>query len=107
MDKSNTKPNPTAKPPLAKNEGSQSRKNWFKYRSVILSLDLLTNSTRHKAKFAVRQCAQFSTEYKLMRDQYVKRVLKYLKVTAMQDLILKTDPEKGIKCYIDAGFTGG
>ena len=39
-----------------------------------------------------------------MRDQSVKRVLKYLKVAAMQDLILKTDPEKGTKCYAGANF---
>ena len=33
--------------------------------------------------------------------------MKYLKGTAMQELILKPDPENGIECYMDANFTVG
>ena len=39
--------------------------------------------------------------------QVVKRVLKYLKVTSEQGLIIKPDPEKGIEFYVDAEFSGG
>ena len=82
-------------------------KNNFNNRSVIGSLNLLTNSTRPDAQLSVHQCAPFSTDTKLPHDQAVKRVLKYLKGMSMQGLILKPDPEKGIKCYVDANFAGG
>ena len=49
MDKSNAKLTPMVKPPLAKNEGPQSRKNEFNYISVIRALHLLTYSIRLKA----------------------------------------------------------
>ena len=35
MDKSSSKPTSAVKPPLAKIEGAQTRKKYFKYRSVI------------------------------------------------------------------------
>ena len=62
---------------------------------------------RPDAQFVVHQCAQFSSNPKLPHNQVVKRVLKYLKDTATQGLILNLDPEKGIELYIDADFTGG
>ena len=61
---------------------------------------------RPKAQFVVHQCEQFSADTKLPRDQAVKRVLKYLKGTAMKGLILKPDPENGIKFYMGTDFTG-
>ena len=79
MDKSSTKPTPVVKPPLAKNEGAQSRKNYFNYRSVIGSLNFLTNSMHPEAQFAVYQYAQFSADNKLPHDQAVTHVFKYLK----------------------------
>ena len=32
--------------------------------------------------------------------------MKYLKGTTTQGIITKTDPEKGIECYVDANFYG-
>ena len=82
------------------------QKKDFNYRSVIGLLNFQTNSTRPEAQFMVHQCAQFSADTKLPHDQAVKRVLNYLKCTAMQGLISKPVPEKGIECYIDADFSG-
>ena len=97
IDKSSAKPTPMVKPPQAKNDGYQA-KNDFNYRSVIGSLNFLTNLTLPEAQFAVHPCVWFSADTKLLSDQAVKRVLKYLKVTDMQEQILKPDPERGIKC---------
>ena len=58
-------------------------------------------------QFAVHQCARFSANPKLPHDQAVKRVLKYLKGTTNNGLIMNTDPEKVIECYVDADFSGG
>ena len=98
MDKSSAKPNIVVNRPIAEKEGSQATKNDFNYRSVIGSLNFLTNSTRPNAQFMVHQCARFSANTNLPHDQAVKRVLKYLKGTATQGLIMNPDPEKGINC---------
>ena len=57
-----------------------------------------------KAQSVVLQCAQFSTNTKLLHNQSVKHVLKYLKGTTIQGLIMKTDPKKGTECYVDPNF---
>ena len=98
---------PAVKPPLGEKEGSQARKNDYNYISVIGSLDLLTNPTRPKAQFVVFQCALFSSNTKIPHDQEVKRVLKYPKISSAQGIIMKPDPEKGIKFYVDTGFLCG
>ena len=41
-----------------------------------------------------------------MHDKYFKHILKYLKGTAMQGLILNIDLEKSIECYFDTNFFG-
>ena len=60
-----------------------------------------------EVEFAVNQCTRFSAEPKLPHYQDVKYILKHLKGTAKQGIILKLDPEKGIKCSVDAEFSGG
>ena len=85
MDKLISKPTPSIKHPIEKNEGSKARTNDFNYISVIGSLNLLTNPTRPEAQFAVYQCAQFSTDPKLPHDQAVKRVLKYKREPKSKD----------------------
>ena len=96
MNKTSDNPTPVVKPPLAKHKGSQSRKNDFNYKSVIGLLDFLTNSTRPEEQFTVNQCTRFSADTKLQNDQTVKRILKYLKGTSEQGLIINFNPEKGI-----------
>ena len=94
MDKSSAKPTPAVIPPLMKNEGDQARKNCFSYRSVIGSLNFLTNSTFPEAQFTVHQCAQFRADTKLPHNQSVKRILKYLKSMSSKGLIMNLDNEK-------------
>ena len=59
-----------------------------------------------KEKFVVHQCTQFSADTKVLHNQAVKHILKYLKGMDTQVLIMNNDPEKGIKCYVDADFVG-
>ena len=107
MDKSSSKSKPEVKPPLAKNKGYQARKNDFNYRSVIGSLNFLPHSTLPEEKFAAHQCAQISANTKLPHNQAVKHVLKYLKGTPDNRIIMKPYPEQVIECYLDSDLTGG
>ena len=74
---------------------------------MIGSLNFLKNPTRPEAQLVVHQCARFKAYTRLPHDQVVKRILKYLKETAMQVSIMKPDPENGVKFYVDADFVGG
>ena len=47
-----------------------------------------------EAQFVVHQCAQFSADTKLPHNQAVKRILKYLKGTSKQGLLMNPDPKK-------------
>mmetsp|Transcript_7445 Transcript_7445/g.9471 ORF Transcript_7445/g.9471 Transcript_7445/m.9471 type:complete len:99 (+) Transcript_7445:121-417(+) len=42
---------------------------------------------------------------KLIHEQAVKRICKYLKGTIDKGIILKPDCTRGIECYVDASFT--
>ena len=105
MYKSSSKPTPSVKPPLEK-LGISNNKNDLNYRLVIVLLKFLKNSTHSEAKFGVRQCMQLIADPKLLQNQAVKCVFKYLKGTATQGLILNPDPVKGIEFYSDSDFTG-
>ena len=62
---------------------------------------------RPKAQFLVHQCLRFRDNTNIPHNHAVKRVLKYLKGTATQELIIKPYLEKGIECYIDEDFAVG
>ena len=49
---------------------------------------------------------RYSADPKLPHNQDVKHVLKYLKGTSKNGLIMKPDPEKWIECYVDTDFAG-
>ena len=52
---------------------------------------------RPDAQFAVHKCTQFSAYPKPPHNKSVKVILKYLKGTVKQGIVLKTDIEKGIE----------
>ena len=70
-------------------------------------LNYLAASTRPDCLFAVHQCARFSTNPKLSHERAVKRIVRYLKGTRDQGLILQPNTSKGVECYVDADFASG
>ena len=75
------------------------------YRSVIGMLSYLTG-TRPDILYAVHSCARFSISAKLMHEQAVKRICRYLKGTQDKGIILNPEERRGIECYVDASFAG-
>ena len=63
---------------------------------MIGSLNFVTNSTRPEVQFSVGKFERFGANPKLPHYQAVKRVLKYIKGTPEQGLIINPDPDKGI-----------
>jgi hypothetical protein len=92
---------------LHKDELGPHRKQSWKYRSAIGMLNYLAASTRPDCLYAVHQCARFSADPRLSHERAVKRIIRYLKGTKDQGIILTPNKEKGIQCYVDADFAGG
>lgn len=92
---------------LVRDTNGQQRKTEFHYRSVIGQLNYLASTTRPEIQFAVHQCARFSQDPKMCHEKAVKRIVRYLKRTRDQGLVLTVDQSKGIECFVDADFAGG
>jgi hypothetical protein len=92
---------------LHKDEDGPERKQPWNYRSAIGMLNYLAASTRPDCLFAVHQCARFSANPKLSHERAVKRIVRYLKGTRDEGLIIKPDATAGVQCFVDADFAGG
>jgi hypothetical protein len=92
--------------PLGKDtEGEQRFYSWS-YRSLIGMLNYLCG-TRPDILFSVHQCARFCSDPKLSHEKAVKRIIRYLKRTPEEGIILRPDSTKGIQCFVDADFASG
>jgi hypothetical protein len=76
----------------------------WNYASVIGMLMYLASNSRPDIQFAVHQCARFTHNYRQSHATAIKTILRYLKETRTQGLIMK--PTKGltVDCYVDASF---
>ena len=100
---------------LTKDSGERSRnENWY-YRSVIGMINYLVNCTHPEISFAVHQCARFCHDPKLIQEQAVKRIIRYLLSTKWvnrktdknnQGIIYSPDKTRNIDTYVDASFAG-
>jgi hypothetical protein len=91
---------------LHRDENGQERKTQFHYRSIIGQLNYLAATTRPEIQFAVHQCARFCDNPKMSHEKAVKRIVRYLKRTKDQGMVLNVDQQKGIECFVDADFAG-
>jgi hypothetical protein len=92
------------KSPLHKDLDGPERKQKWNYRSAIGMLNYLAASTRPDILCAVHSAARFSANPKLIHEQAIKRICRYLKGTTDKGIILKPDASRGVDCYVDASF---
>jgi hypothetical protein len=91
---------------LHRDENGPERKQDWNYRSLIGMLNYLAASSRPDIAFAVHQAARFSANPKLIHEQAVKRIVRYLKGTQDKGIIMNPDTSRGIECFVDASFAG-
>ena len=91
---------------IHKDENGPERKQNWNYRSLIGMLNYLASSSRPDISYAVHQAARFCADPKLIHEQAVKRIVRYLKGTSDKGIIMKPDHSKGIECFVDASFAG-
>ena len=105
MEDCNTKPTP-ATTALGKDANGADREETWGYASVVGMLMYLANNSRPDIAFAVHQCARFNHSPKRLHENAIKRILRYLKGTMHEGLILQPDAALSIDCYVDADFCG-
>ena len=91
---------------LDRDEEGPGRTYQWSYRSIMGMLNYLCG-TRPDLLFAVHQCARFCENPKLSHEKAVKRIVRYLKRTPTEGIVLRPDSTRGIQCYVDADFAGG
>ena len=91
---------------LHKDKDGEPRRMDFHYRSLIGQLNHLTSSTRPDIQFETHQCSKFSIDPKHSHEVAAKRIVRYLKRTADEGILVTPDIDKGFECYVDADFAG-
>jgi hypothetical protein len=91
---------------LNKDRDGPSMEPTFHYRRVIGKLNFLEKSTRPDIAYSVHQCARFCEDPKESHSQAVKNIVRYLKATKDQGMILNPQLDKSFDCYVDSDFCG-
>ena len=91
---------------LHKDEKGPARKQPLNYRFVIGMLNFLSDSIRPAILFVVQQCTIFCTSPRLIHEQAVKRVIRYLSRTKNKGIEVNIDKQKGMEYNVDADFCG-
>ncbi len=92
--------------PLTKDIEGEHRVYSWSYRSLLGMLNYLCG-TRPDILYAVHQCSRFCNDPRLSHEKAAKRIIRYLKRTPKEGLILRPDSTRGIQCFVDADFASG
>eukprot|EP00957_Ditylum_brightwellii_P004185 318952-Ditylum_brightwellii.AAC.1 len=63
---------------LTKDKDRKARQENWNYRSVVVMLNFLVNSTHPELAHAVHQCARFCEDSKANNETAVKHIIRYL-----------------------------
>ena len=78
----------------------------WRYDSVIGMLMYLASNTRPDIAYAVHQAARFTHNPRHSHALGIKRILRYLKKTRTEGLIMQPTSDLKVDCYVDADFAG-
>ena len=81
-------------------------KHAWNYQAVVGGLNYLQAMTRPDLAYSVHQCVRFCNNPKLLHEQGLKRICRYLYLTRDQGLIFKPNLKDGFKCYVNADWAG-
>ena len=80
--------------------------NRFNYRSVIGKLNFLEKTTRGDISYATHQVARFFQDPRVSHGEATEHLVRYLRATRTEGLILDPKEDKSIEVYADADFSG-
>ena len=91
---------------LHANEDGANQKHAWNYWVVVGCLNYLQAMTRPDLTYSIHQCAHFCNNPKLLYEQGLKRICRYLYLTKDWGIVFKTNLADGFKCYVDADWAG-
>ena len=91
---------------LHADENGANRKYAWNYWAVVVCLNYLQAMTRPDLAYSVHQFARFCNNPKLLHEQGLKRICRYLYRTRNQGLVFRPQLTDGFKCYVDAHWAG-
>ena len=78
----------------------------FNYQSMICKLNYLAQTTRPDIMYAMHQLAKYSSNPREPHGDPALYLVRYLKKSCDIGIRFQSDPNKGIKCYCNANFSG-
>ena len=97
---------PAEAKPLTRDVDGEPCQGSFSYSSVVGMLLYLAGHTRPDIAYAVNCCARYMFAPRLVHEQALKRIGRYLKATRDKGLILNPSGELKVDAYPDADFAG-
>ena len=98
---------PSTGPLFRYNDSEPFDRSLFNYRSAIGIAQYLGNNTRPDCAYAINSCARFCVDPREPHGAAVKRLVRYIKGTAEEGLIIKPNlANLAIDCHVDADFAG-
>ena len=97
---------PAAMTPLETDEDGEPMQESWNYRAIAGMLLYLSTNTRPDISFAVSQICRFSHAPKKSHATAIKTLLRYLKKTADQGMIINPSKWFELDLYVDADFCG-
>ena len=103
---SNSNLTPSALEPLGPDEYGESMNESWEYASIIGMLMYLANSTRPDIAHAVHVCARYTHNPRKSHATAVKHILRYIKGTMLDGIILNPNNTHELNCFVDNDFAG-
>jgi hypothetical protein len=97
---------PAESKPLTRDEDGEPCQGSFSDASVVGMMLYLDGHTRPDIAYAVNCCAQYMFAPKLVHEQALKRIGRYLKATRDKGLVLNPSGNLKVNAYPDADFAG-
>ena len=95
----------TGAPVRADLDGLDFKEDW-EYASVVRTLMYLAANTQSHAAYTVHQAARFTHRPMHSHSLAIKHILHYLKYTKDRGIILCTNGDFKLLCYVDSYFGG-
>ena len=107
MTHCNPKSTPSSQEAFGHDQDGPPFDSTFNYASVVGMMLYLCNNSRPDIAFVISQCARYSHHPAAKHARYLKHIVKYLKGTRNEGLILNPQGNPlDINCYVDADFVG-
>ena len=78
----------------------------FNYREVVGEINFLGKSTRTDITYMMHQCARFSKYPRAYHGDAIIHLVKYLKATITQGIMIDPEGYKSFEVYVDTRFCG-